>query len=94
MKRSDRRSRIELYRAIMSSRTINECADLMSDLFTEGELDTVDQRFRIAKMLIDERSYKEITQVTKASTATISRVAKTIICGCGGYARVISKHDK
>lgn len=94
IKRSDRKSRIELYKAIMSAGSINECADLLSDLLTERELDVIDQRFRIAKMLTENRSYDEINQATNASTATISQVSKTLLCGYGGYARAFTKINK
>ena len=94
MKKSNNKSRIELYRAIISLKSLKECAALFCDIFTESELDTINQRFLIAKMLTMGIPYSEISEKTQASTATISRVNKSLLYGSGGYLSVFEKNLK
>ena len=94
MKRSSNKSRIELYRAIVSLKSLKECAALFCDLFTEAELDAVNQRFLIAKMLTMGMPYNDIADKTHASTATISRVNKSLLYGNGGYLNIFEKTIK
>jgi len=91
LRKSNNKSRIELYRAVLSVRGINECADFLGDLLTENELDVINQRFRIAKMLTMGISYAEISEVTGASTATISRANRALLYGNGGYAKIFER---
>ena len=62
------------------------------------ELKSMSQRIDVAKMLRDKRVYSEIVKETGASTATISRVNRSLIYGCNGYdeifKRLAEKGDK
>lgn len=91
MKKSDNKSRIELYKGIVSLRTLNECASLFNDIFTEKELDLINQRYQIAKLLTMGFSYREISEITHAGSATISRVNKSLIYGNGGLAKIFER---
>ena len=75
----------ELFRAILTLKTVEECYALIEDLCTVKEIISIRQRFEVAKMLIDKRSYNEIVEKTGASTATISRVNRSLVYGNDGY---------
>ena len=74
-----------LFEAILSLETIDECYDFFEDLCTVIELKSISQRMVVAKMLSDKCLYSEIVKETGASTATISRVNRTLNYGCDGY---------
>lgn len=74
-----------LFRAILSLRTPEECANFFDDLCTISELRAMEQRFQVAKMLDEGRIYSDIAKETGASTATISRVNKCLTYGSDGY---------
>lgn len=64
------------------------------DLCTVGELEAMQQRFAVAGMLLEERTYQEIAEVTGASTATISRVNRALQYGSNGYASVLKRLEE
>ena len=80
-----------LYRAILSLETEEECRNFFEDICTVKELQDVAQRLKVAQMLKDGSSYQEVSRETGASTATISRVNKCLVYGSGGYDIVISR---
>ncbi|MBR4223951.1 MAG: hypothetical protein IKR73_03985 [Oscillospiraceae bacterium] len=67
-----------LYEAILCLKTKEECAEFFSDLCTPLELSSISQRLVVAKLLGDRKVYSTIARATGASTATISRVNRTI----------------
>ncbi|MGN0665911.1 MAG: YerC/YecD family TrpR-related protein [Huintestinicola sp.] len=67
-----------LYEAILSLETKEECAAFLDDLCTSLELKALSQRMLVAKMLSEKKIYNNIVSVTGASTATISRVNRTL----------------
>ncbi len=75
----------DLYAAILTLETRDECAKFFADLCTAIEVDTLAQRFEVAKMLREGHIYADIVVATSASTATISRVNRSINYGVGGY---------
>lgn len=84
-----------LYDAICTLQTREECAMLFKDLCTIPELKAMSQRFVVAKMLKDERVYSEIVEKTGASTATISRVNRSLNYeNRGGYDLVFSRLEE
>ena len=85
-KRSDPES--ELYAAILKLQTVEECYDFFTDLCTFSELKAMEQRFELAKLLNDGLIYNDILEKTGASSATISRVNRSLNYGMGAY-RVI-----
>ncbi len=75
-----------LYKAIMSLKNEKECEAFFTDLCTPQELNSIAQRLSVAQMLMEGCVYKTIVDKTGASTATISRVNKTLnYQAAGGY---------
>ena len=84
----------ELYKAIMSLKTLEECENFFEDLCALNELKTMEQRFEVAQMLVSDKVYSEITEETKASSATISRVKRMLQQGHGTMMQVIEREIK
>ena len=91
--RSKREHNPALYEAILSLRTQEECLDFFEDLCTMSELAAMEQRFQVARGLHDGKIYNEILAETGASSATISRVNRTLQYGSGGYDLVFARQD-
>ena len=83
-----------LYRAILSLETMEECDSFFDDLCTVPELKALSQRLQVARMLSEHRVYSDIVQATGASTATISRVNRSLNYGADGYARIFERLDQ
>ncbi len=77
-----------LYSAILKLESIDECDLFFKDLCTPNEINVLAQRLEVAKLLLQEKTYIDIQHLTKASTATISRVNRTISDGAKGYKRL------
>lgn len=76
----------DLYKAILCLETVEECRLFFKDLCTVPELKALSQRFQVAKLLVENHVYSDIVAETGASTATISRVNRSISYdGSGGY---------
>lgn len=82
-----------LFDAIMCLKTRDECYSFFEDLCTINELLSLSQRFEVAAMLKQHKTYLEITEKTGASTATISRVNRALNYGNDGYEMVLSRMD-
>lgn len=80
-----------LFQAILQLQTMEECYRFFEDLCTVAEIKALSQRIVVAKMLRDKRVYNEIVAATGASTATISRVNRSLIYGCDAYDMVFSR---
>ena len=80
-----------LYETILKIETMEECEALFDDLCTKTELASISQRLVVAKMLNDKKVYSEIVAETGASTATISRVNRSLAFGAGGYDKIFNK---
>ena len=74
----------QLFRAILSLEDKEECYNFFEDLCTVNELLALSQRFAVAKMLKEKKTYLEIADKTGASTATMSRVNHSLNYGCDG----------
>jgi len=83
----------ELFSAILSLKTLDECYNFFDDLCTISELKSMSQRFQVATMLDKGRVYSEIASETGASTATISRVNRALNYGSDGYKLVLSRKN-
>lgn len=81
----------KLFDAILGLRDRDECAAFFDDLCTIKELQDMSQRFDVALMLDGGKNYGEISALTGASSATISRVNRCLNYGRGGYRSVIDK---
>lgn len=80
-----------LFRAILELETVEDCYDFFEDLCTVQELKTISQRIVVAKMLSEKCVYTDIVNATGASTATISRVNRSLQYGCDGYDKIFEK---
>ena len=74
-----------LFRAILSLQTMEECYNFFDDLCTVPELKALSQRLEVARMLSEGKVYSDIVAKTGASTATISRVNRSLNYGSAGY---------
>ncbi len=87
MNKSTKKPRnIELYKAILTLKTLEECTSFFDDLCTVPELRAMEQRFEVARLLSAGHIYSDILEVTGASSATISRVNRSLQFGADGYA--------
>ena len=83
-----------LYQAILNLESEEACAAFFEDLCTVTEIKSISQRIVVAKMLRDKKVYNEIVSETGASTATISRVNRSLQYGCNGYEVVFKRMEK
>ncbi len=81
----------QLFDAIMCLKDREECYTFFEDLCTVNELMSLSQRFEVAKMLRDQKTYLDIAEKTGASTATISRVNRSLNYGNDGYDMVFGR---
>ena len=82
-----------LFDAILKLETRDECYTFFEDLCTINEILSLSQRLDVAKMLRDKKTYMEIAEKTGASTATISRVNRSLAYGNDGYDMVFSRSN-
>lgn len=80
-----------LFEAILTLENLDECYNFFEDICTVNELHTLAQRLHVAKMLRDQNTYLEIAEKTGASTATISRVNRSLNYGNDGYDMVFAR---
>ncbi len=83
-----------LFAAILSLKDKEGCYTFVEDLCTVNELLSLSQRFEVASMLRNHKTYLEIAEKTGASTATISRVNRSLNYGNDGYEIVFSRMEK
>ena len=84
----------QLFEAILCLKNKEECYTFFEDVCTINELLSLSQRFEVAKMLREKRTYLEISEKTGASTATISRVNRSLSYGNDGYEMVFERMEK
>lgn len=82
-----------LMQALLSLQTTEEAYRFCEDVLTVNELMSITQRLEVAVMLKRKITYQEIAKKTGASTATISRVNRSLLYGAEGYAHVLSQID-
>ena len=83
-----------MFSAILSLKDKEECYTFFEDICTINELLSLSQRFEVAKMLREKKTYLEIAEKTGASTATISRVNRSLNYGNDGYDMVFARIDQ
>ncbi len=81
----------ELFQAILSLQNEEECFNFFEDVCTTNEILSFAQRYQVAKLLNQKFTYQEIAEKSGASTATISRVKRSIDDGNGGYEMVFKR---
>lgn len=95
MNKLNRKPRNEMmYKAILSLRNVDECIQFFDDLCTVTELQALEQRFQVAWLLNKGMIYNDILQQTGASSATISRVKRSLLDGQDGYATVFERLEE
>lgn len=95
MNKSPKKPRNEdMYKAILALRDVDECMKFFDDLCTVTELLAMEQRYQVASCLDDGMIYNDILAQTGASSATISRVNRSLQYGRGGYAIVFGRLKK
>lgn len=77
-----------LFDCILKLKSPADCYAFFEDLCTVQEIRALAQRVAVAKMLSEKKVYNEIVAKTGASTATISRVNRSLAYGAGGYEKV------
>ncbi len=80
-----------LFEAILKLETVEECRSFFEDLCTVSELMSMSQRLEVAKMLNKDAIYTDISAATGASTATISRVNRSLNYGSDGYRLILER---
>ena len=81
----------DLYRAILLLETPEQCYNFFVDLCTVSELKAMEQRFEVAKLLNQGMIYNDILEQTGASSATISRVNRSLNYGTDAYRDIFAK---
>lgn len=84
----------DLFEAILSLETVEECYRFFDDLCTINELEAFGQRLKVAKLLHEKFTYQEIERRTGISAATTSKISKSYVYGPGGYKMVIDRLNK
>ena len=83
-----------LFDAVLCLQNKEECYTFFDDICTVNELLALSQRFEVAHMLREQKTYLDIAEKTGASTATISRVNRSLNYGNDGYDLVFSRIEK
>lgn len=84
----------QLFDAVLCLKNREECYTFFEDVCTINELMSLSQRFEVAKMLREQKTYLDIAEKTGASTATISRVNRSLNYGNDGYDMVFSRMEE
>lgn len=90
-KKIPKERKIDMYKAILELRNLDECCNFFEDVCAVTELRSMEQRFEVAKMLKQDKVYTEIMQKTNASSATISRVNRMLNYGTGCLGEIIDR---
>ncbi len=80
-----------LFDAVLTLKNAEECYSFFEDVCTVNELLSLAQRYEVARMLRERKTYLEIAEKTGASTATISRVNRSLNYGSDGYDMVFKR---
>ena len=81
----------DMYKAILTLKNLDEAKAFFDDLCTVTELQAMEQRYQVAALLDEGLIYNDILEQTGASSATISRVNRSLQYGAGGYAIVFER---
>lgn len=83
----------ELFRAMLSLKTVKEAEQFFRDLCTIEEIKEMSERWQMAKMVNQGLPYREIAEKLKASTTTVARVALWLNNGAGGYRLILNRQN-
>ena len=93
-KRQNKPRNESMYKAILSLNTVEECMKFFDDLCSVTELMALEQRYQVAACLHERNIYNDILAESGASSATISRVNRSLQYGRGGYDIVFSRLEE
>ena len=94
MSRKNRTKNINLYNAILELQNLEEAINFFDDLCTVKELEAMEQRYQVAEHLRNGLNYNEILEKTGSSSATISRVNRSLQYGTGAYEIIMSRLEE
>lgn len=94
MNRKNRAKNINLYKAILELQNLEEAINFFDDLCTVKELEAMEQRYQVAEHLRNGLNYNEILERTGSSSATISRVNRSLQYGTGAYEIIMSRLEE
>jgi len=94
IKGAKREPYLEMYEAILTLETVDECVRFFDDLCSVTELRAIEQRFQVARLLNEGHIYNTILEQTGASSATISRVNRSLHYGKEGYEVAFRRLDE
>lgn len=94
LKKLNDKSVDQLFEAILSLKTVEECYIFFDDLCTVNEMQSMSQRLEVARMLRKGYTYNQIEAETGASTATISRVKRCLNYGNDGYKMALERINR
>ena len=83
-----------LFNSILTLKNLDECYEFFEDICTIKEIQSIAQRVMVAQMLLEGKVYKDIVSETGASTATISRVNRSLNYGNDGYKKAFERLGK
>ena len=81
----------QLFQTVLKLNDLESCYRFFEDVCTVNELQDLATRFEVARLLNEKKSYVEIAKLTKASSATISRVNRALLYGADGYQLAFKK---
>ena len=79
------------FQAVLNLENLDACANFFDDICTIAEIQEMSQRLFVAVLLDEKKTYQEITKLTGASTATISRINKCLEYGSDGYVYALKR---
>ena len=82
---------MDMYEAVLTLETVDECIKFFDDLCSVTEIKAMEQRFQVAALLNEGHIYNTILERTGASSATISRVNRSLLYGADGYEIVFKR---
>ncbi|NLJ70645.1 MAG: hypothetical protein GX328_04190 [Clostridiaceae bacterium] len=80
-----------LFKGVLALQTVEECYQFFDDLCTANEIIALKQRFQVATLIKQGKTYSEIEEITGTSSATISRVRRALEYGSDGYHTIIDR---
>lgn len=80
-----------LYKAILSLKSVEECYRFFDDLCTYSEIEAMSQRFQVAELLNEGKTFTQISQKIGVSSTTITRVNKCLCYGGEGYRMLLDR---
>jgi TrpR-related protein YerC/YecD len=79
----------KLVQALSSLKNTQDLENFLQDLCTPAELESISDRWAVAKMIEAGENYRDVAEKTKISTTTITRVGRALKYGTGGYQRAM-----